>query len=231
MARYLNTSATNYFLEALIKSARDRLILISPILKLNDRIRELLEDKNRQKIDIRIVYTRNELQPEEISWLQKLSCLRTSFCEKLHARCYLNEEMCIVSSLNLHEFSQVNHNEMGVLFSRAEDSDSYQEACDEAQWIIRMSDEVRISLEKVPKKPETRKESESPLEKLTSSRLAKKHGLFKTSDLMDLLVVKEYLELRGGKHYLTDKGRAVGGEYRLSPKFGPYFLWSENLNL
>ena len=30
MAKFLNTSATNYFLEEMIKSASDRLILISP---------------------------------------------------------------------------------------------------------------------------------------------------------------------------------------------------------
>ena len=36
MAKFLNTSATNYYLEELIKGASDRLILISPFLKLND---------------------------------------------------------------------------------------------------------------------------------------------------------------------------------------------------
>ena len=56
MAKSLNTSATNYFLEELIKSAKDRLVMISPLLKLNDRIKELLQDKNRLKIDMRIVY-------------------------------------------------------------------------------------------------------------------------------------------------------------------------------
>src|SRR5579862_3124433 len=99
MAKFLNTSATNYFLEELIKSAGDRLILISPFLKLNDRIKELLEDKNRMKIDVRIVYGKNELQPEEIAWLQQLSYVRTSFCKNLHAKCYLNEEICIITSL------------------------------------------------------------------------------------------------------------------------------------
>jgi phosphatidylserine/phosphatidylglycerophosphate/cardiolipin synthase-like enzyme len=68
MAKFLNTSATNYFLEELIKSAKDRLILISPFLRLNDRIKELLEDKNRLKIDVRVVYGKSELQPGEISW-------------------------------------------------------------------------------------------------------------------------------------------------------------------
>ena len=38
MAKFLNTSGTNYHLEELIKAARDRLILISPFLKLNDRM-------------------------------------------------------------------------------------------------------------------------------------------------------------------------------------------------
>ena len=50
MAKFLNTSATNYFLEELIKGAKDRLILISPYLKLNDRVKELLADRNRLKI-------------------------------------------------------------------------------------------------------------------------------------------------------------------------------------
>lgn len=56
MAKFLNSSGTTYHLEELIKNASDRLIIISPYLKLNDRIKELLEDRNRLKIDIRIVY-------------------------------------------------------------------------------------------------------------------------------------------------------------------------------
>ena len=47
MAKFLNTSATNYYLEEMIKSTRERLIIISPFLKFNDRIKELLEDKDR----------------------------------------------------------------------------------------------------------------------------------------------------------------------------------------
>lgn len=51
MSKFLNTSATTYYLEELIKNARERLYLISPYLKLNDRIKELLEDKD-QRIQI-----------------------------------------------------------------------------------------------------------------------------------------------------------------------------------
>ena len=237
MAKFLNTSATNYFLEELIKDARDRLILISPFLKLNDRMRELLADKNRLKIDVRIVYGKSELQPEEISWLKELTYIRTSFCKNLHAKCYMNEEMAIITSLNLYEFSQVNNNEMGVLIRRDDDAELYKDAYEEAQRIIRISDEVRISMERVSAQQdngesETETDSDSSSTaggKLTTSKLAQKRGV-KTAELLERFVTAGYLELRGDKHYITAKGKDVGGEFRMSPKFGPYFLWPESLD-
>ncbi|SDB45876.1 PLD-like domain-containing protein [Desulfonatronum thiosulfatophilum] len=229
MAKFLNTSATNYFLEELIKSARDRLILISPFLRLNDKIKELLEDKNRLKIDVRVVYGKSELQPEEINWLRELTYLRTSFCKNLHAKCYLNEELSIITSLNLYEFSQVNNNEMGVLIRRSEDPELYKDSYEEAQRIIRISDEIRISIETVEKEAEASVEGEdSTPNKLTTSKLAKIVGV-KTNELTERLVKAGYLEVRDGKNYITAKGKEAGGEFRMSPKYGPYFLWPESL--
>ena len=235
MAKFLNTSATNYFLEELIKDAKDRLILISPFLRLNDRIKELLTDKNRLKIDVRIVYGKSELQPEEIRWLNELSYIRTSFCKNLHAKCYMNEELCIVTSLNLYEFSQVNNNEMGVLIRRSEDTELYRDAYEEAQRIIRISEEVRITLERVaqieePKSEEAKNEEGEATSKLTSSKLGVRHKL-KTAELMDKLLELGYLEMQDGKHYLSTKGKDAGGEFRMSPRFGPYFLWPEDLKI
>jgi phosphatidylserine/phosphatidylglycerophosphate/cardiolipin synthase-like enzyme len=233
MAKFLNTSATNYYLEEMIKGAKDRLILISPFLRLNDRIKELLEDKNRLKIDVRIVYGKSELQPEEVNWLKGLTYVRTSFCKNLHAKCYLNEEMCIVTSLNLYEFSQVNNNEMGVLITRGEDSALYKDAYEEAQRIIRISDEIRMSLEVVAKEDENTEAEEGKEKdnaKLTSSKVAQKLGM-KTAEFLEKVTASGLLELRDGKPYLTQKGKDAGGEFRMSPKFGPYFLWPEGFKL
>lgn len=238
MAKFLNTSATNYFLEELIKDAKDRLILISPYLKLNDRVKELLADKNRLKIDVRMVYGKSELQPMEISWLREQTYIRTSFCKNLHAKCYLNEELCIITSLNLYEFSQVNNNEMGILIRRSEDAELYREAYEEAQRIIRISDEVRISMERVETTEPAAAQAEhdgsgdeeEAVGKLTTSKLAKKLGL-KTGDLTEKLTGHGYLELRSGKPYLTDKGKDAGGEFRVSQRFGGYFLWPESLTV
>ena len=231
MAKFLNTSATNYFLEEMIKSAADRLILISPFLKLNDRMKELLADKNRLKIDVRIVYGKSELQPQEIEWLRGLTYIRTSFCKNLHAKCYMNEEMCIVTSLNLYEFSQVNNNEMGILIKRSEDSQLYKDAYEEAQRIIRISDEVRISLERVTSDPEAvtpeadkGTEVEAAGEKLTTSKMAQKLGL-KTAELLIRATEQGYLSLNGDKHALTAKGEKAAIELVAKSRFGPYFLW------
>lgn len=233
MAKFLNTSATNYYLEELIKSASDRLILISPFLRLNDRIKELLEDKNRLKIDVRIVYGKSELHPMEISWLNELSFVRTSFCKNLHAKCYMNESSCIITSLNLYEFSQVNNNEMGVHISREDDPDMYRETYEEAQRIIRISDEVRISLQKIEKsiqqdeivKPEPLSD-DNDLIKITSSKLANKLKL-KTTELLDKLVLSGYIIEENDQHALTDKGITAGGEAKKG-RFGAYFIWPED---
>jgi phosphatidylserine/phosphatidylglycerophosphate/cardiolipin synthase-like enzyme len=235
MAKFLNTSATNYYLEDLIKNASERLILISPFLKLNDRIKELLEDKDRLKIDIRIVYGKSELQPDEINWLKGLAFVRTSFCKNLHAKCYMNESSSIITSLNLYEFSQVNNNEMGIFIDRDEDTQLYKDSYEEAQRIIRISDEVRISLEKVSiSSTEIVSAEQSNIEdnqaKVTSSKLAKKHKL-KTEDFLQLCVTKGYLSFVDGKHSLTDTGKEQGGEFKYSKRFGPYFIWPESLEI
>jgi hypothetical protein len=251
MAKFLNTSATNYFLEELIKDAKDRLVLVSPFLKLNDRMKELLSDKNRLKIDVRIVYGKSELQPQEIDWLRGLTYIRTSFCKNLHAKCYLNEELCIITSLNLYEFSQVNNNEMGILIRRSEDAALYKDAYEEAQRIIRISDEVRISLERVASPAEanvdgknasasgatpgpqgelTNEAAESSSSgKLSSSKLAQKLGM-RTAELLDRFTAAGYLIVEDGNHRLTAKGAESGCEFVARSRFGPYFLWPVNLH-
>jgi hypothetical protein len=46
MAKFLNTTGVSYLLEILIKGTKDRLILISPYLQFNDRIKEHLNNRN-----------------------------------------------------------------------------------------------------------------------------------------------------------------------------------------
>lgn len=230
MAKFLNTSATTYYLEELIKNARERLILISPYLKLNERMKELLEDKNRLKIDVRIVYGKTELQPTEVNWLKTLTYIRTSYCSNLHAKCYLNEESCIITSLNLYEFSQVNNNEMGILLEREKDNSVYDDAFQEAQRIIRISDEVKISLDVISKEPEiSAAEKEAQYAFLSTSRLASTLNM-EADKLNKILCQKGWQELNGKKYFLTDAGKHIGGKLNQG-KYGWYILWPADINL
>lgn len=236
MAKFLTTTGTNYHLEELIKSASDRLILISPFLKLNDRMKELLADKNRLKIDVRIVYGKSELQPQEIEWLRGMTYVRTSFCKNLHAKCYMNEEMCIITSLNLYEFSQVNNNEMGILIQRSDDSQLYKDAYEEAQRIIRIGDEVRISLERVTSdtnsssKEDDKPTDDAATDKLSTSKIGQRQGI-KTAQFLERATELGYLTAEGDKHAITPKGEKAGVEFVAKSRFGPYFLWPQDFQL
>ena len=106
------------------------------------------------KIDIRVVYGKSELRPDENNWLESMTWIRTSYCANLHAKCYMSERAALITSMNLYEFSQQNNHEMGVLVDRTQSEDLYRQIYDEAQHILRLSDEIRVKVARVPKEPE-----------------------------------------------------------------------------
>ena len=117
----------------------------------------------------------------------------------------------------------------------------YKDAYEEAQRIIRISDEVRISLERVassepepaatPASEASGTDSEtSSGDKIPSSKLAQKFGL-KTAQLLDRATELGYLTQQGDKHALTAKGEQAGVEFVAKSRFGPYFLWPQDLAL
>ena len=175
---------------------------------------------------MRIVYGKSELQPQEIEWLRGLTYIRTSFCKNLHAKCCMNEEMCIVTSLNLYEFSQVNNNEMGILIQRADDGQLYKGAYEEAQRIIRIGEEVRISLERVTVVSEDADsdlakagDAEHAGDQLMSSKMAQKLGL-KTPQFVERMTELGFLMTDGDKLLLTPKGEKTGVEHVARSRVG-----------
>ena len=146
MAEFLDTAGVTHRLQKIITDAQERLFLISPYLKFNKLIKDRLADKDKFRIDIRVIYGKNDLQPAENQWLDSLTSVRTSFRENLHAKCYLNENEAIVTSMNLYEFSQQNNDEMGILVSKHEDPALYEDIRKEAERIERGSQGVRVTV-------------------------------------------------------------------------------------
>lgn len=145
MAKLLETTGVSHHLLQLINNANEKLILISPYLKLNYRLKQSLEDKDRLKKDVRIIYGKNELHPAEKNWLASLTSIRISFLQNLHAKCYINENEAIVTSMNLYDFSQVNNYEIGIHINRTEDEELYNDLYDEVMRILRSSNGEKIS--------------------------------------------------------------------------------------
>ena len=148
MAKFLDTTGVSNELAQIIKGAKEKLILISPYLHISDRFKEMLEDQDRMKLDIRIIYGKSELQPQESNWLKSLKSVRTSICKNLHAKCYLNEKEALISSMNFYEFSMANNKEMGVLIDLDDSNDKslYDEAYKEIEYIDKTSQKFKFNI-------------------------------------------------------------------------------------
>jgi phosphatidylserine/phosphatidylglycerophosphate/cardiolipin synthase-like enzyme len=146
MAKFLNTTGVSYHLEELMKGTKTRLILISPYLQFHDRIKEHLEYLRGQKKEIHIVFRENKLQSDEKRWLNEKSEIKISFNKNLHAKCYINENEAIITSMNLYEFSQQNNNEMGIHISKSLDPDLYNSTLEEAERLLYISENVKSTI-------------------------------------------------------------------------------------
>ncbi len=159
MAEFLGTQGINYRLEQVINNANERLILISPYLKINDHIKNSLVERDMRKIDIRLIYGKSELQPLENNWLKSLQYVRTSFLKDLHAKCYLNEKEAIVTSMNLYDFSQITNYEMGIYVEKDKDPTLYDNIYEEVKRLIIASGEIKVTVSTVPSTPLPRPKS------------------------------------------------------------------------
>ena len=120
---------------------------------------------------------------------------------------------------------------MDILIQRSENGQLYKDACEEAQRIIRIIDEVRISLERVTNAYEAASRdddrgaySANAEDKLTSSKIGQKLGL-KTAQFLERATEQGFFLLYGDKHTISPKGEQAGVEFVAKSRFGPYFLW------
>jgi len=237
MAKFLNTTGVSYHLEELIKTTKDRLILISPYLQFHKRVKDHLENLNIQKRDIRIIYRENKLQLEESNWLEGQIGIRTSLCNSLHAKCYLNENEAIVTSMNLYSFSQQNNDEMGIHVTKENDADLYNDIYIEVQRLLTISEEIRVSVKKIDK--EIEKKSESTIEQvknnidlsksrlLTTKELSESTGL--SSRKINSWFTDNKLMFKKEEDWITTKkGKELSGIEK-SGQYGKFVIWPEDI--
>lgn len=141
MPKFLNTRKAVSEIEDLIRNAGEKLTLISPYLKISNDFKELLKYRNNKDKATTIVFGKQELNPDELAFIQSLRLVVLRFNENLHAKCYLNDERIIITSLNLYEFSMANNKEMGIMLEKSDPSDAkaIEDTLKEVEFIISTS--------------------------------------------------------------------------------------------
>jgi hypothetical protein len=134
MPEFLTTHGVAFHVEGIITGAETRLVLISPYLRLSKTLLERLRDAGRRGVRTTLVYGKAELRADERRALAELPGLTRYFLENLHAKCYYNEARLVITSMNLHEFSEKTNREMGVLVTSEEPV--YRAAVAEAESIL-----------------------------------------------------------------------------------------------
>ena len=150
MAELLATAAITARIEEIIQKATKYIVIVSPYLRVNKRLKVLLSEKADSRIPIHVIYgKKKELRKEERTWLESMTSVTTRYCKTLHAKCYFNENEALLTSMNLYDYSQVNNREMGILVTAEKDPQLYSGILEESQR-IRQESEIVIGDEDLP---------------------------------------------------------------------------------
>lgn len=113
-------------LENLIKNAKNKLVLISPFIDLDKRIKDALAEKiTQQDFKLYVLFGKNEaniyksIKSDSIDFLKQFPNVEIKYEERLHAKFYQNDFDFIVSSINLYDYSLAKNIEVGIKFNYA----------------------------------------------------------------------------------------------------------------
>ena len=145
MADFLTTNGISYHIEKVITEANKKLVLVSPYLQISKTLQERLIDASKRDVSIKIIYGKDQLNPNEKKTLNELVNLELFYLENLHAKCYFNEREMVITSMNMYEFSEKNNREMGVFVSRDNDKNLFDNAVKETFSIIQSSKIIQLT--------------------------------------------------------------------------------------
>jgi hypothetical protein len=138
MVEFINTTQARGEIERILSKAKYDMVMISPYIKINDDFVSRLSDAGQRKVKILMVCRNEDLKPGEREKLAQIPNLEIRFNERVHAKCFYNEDTMVISSLNLYDSSLGDNREMGVLLRNADsDKEAFTDANNEAQFIIR----------------------------------------------------------------------------------------------
>ena len=125
-------------IENLITESSKFIVFVSPYLNITNRLKGMLIDALNRLDHCYFIHRENELKKEEENWLKSFKNITLIKVENLHAKIYLNEGLCLLTSMNFYEYSQINNYEIGVVLK---DKKDYQQILNEILLMTRLSPE------------------------------------------------------------------------------------------
>lgn len=165
MAEFHTANGISFFIENIIKEAREELYLLVPYLQLSRELYEALKASSERDVPIIIVYANEDLHTEEKIKLGELVNLEIYRSENLNAKCCCNEENVLFTSMDMHQLSLNDNLEMGVVFNKSSDNELYKKVYGEIKSAITASQNMNLH--------------KRPIEELVQSRIKVKkiyHG-------------------------------------------------------
>ena len=122
MAKFISGKELVEAVDDIIYNAKSRLLIISPYIRLDEHFKKLFEKhKNNSDIEIVIGFGKNEenisrsLNYEDFEFFRDFPNIGIVYIPNLHAKYYSNENIGLVTSINLLDSSFRNNIEFGVL--------------------------------------------------------------------------------------------------------------------
>ena len=132
MAKFLDGPGVQAALTDLIKNTERNLYIISPYLQISTMMKNYLSSIDSRKIAISFIYrSDSKVNDEDKAFFKTLKYMKLYQCENLHSKCFINEKMGIITTMNLYEHSQTHNWEMGIRFSKQEDKEIYEDVTQE----------------------------------------------------------------------------------------------------
>lgn len=125
-------------------NAKKEIILISPYLKFSKSFIDRLIHKSKKGIKLKLIYGKGDLDKKTWEILEKLDA-SVYYKENLHAKCYMNEEMAVIGSMNFYEYSEINNEEIGLVISKNEDGSAFEACQSHIEMLVATADFERQS--------------------------------------------------------------------------------------
>ncbi len=136
MAKFLATNGVSYLLEGILIDAKTTLTIVSPSINITDELWERLAKSNEKQVKIRLVFSDLSISQKQKKEMAEWDHIELYEMPNIGSKCYFNENLLVVTSMNIFEYANTEKRDMGILVDAEEDKTLYRQAQLEVASII-----------------------------------------------------------------------------------------------